>query len=109
VIRGTLLFIAALFCLTSCVATEPRPPGVPRSILFFVTPLYPHSFEITAHGSRGTAAEVLKDAWRKKALMTAAGHRFNATELVVHDSETVPSGGLPMQRRIVTGTITLLD
>lgn len=107
--RGAVLFIAALFCLTSCVAQEPRPAGVSRSIMFFVTPLYPHSFEITAHGSRGTSAEVLKDAWRKKAQMTAAGHRFKATELVVHDSETVPSGGWPIQRRIVTGTITLLD
>ena len=103
------LLIGALCCLTSCVATEPRPPGVSRSIVFFVTPLYPHSYEIVADGSRGTAAEVLKDAWRKKALMTAAGRRFKATELVVHDSETVPSGSFPIQRRIVTGTITLLD
>jgi hypothetical protein len=107
--RGALLFLATLFCLTSCVATEPRPPGVSRSIMFFVTPIYPHDFEIVANGSRGTSAEVLKDAWRKKALMTAAGHRFKATELVVHDTESVPSGGFPIGRRTVTGTITLLD
>jgi len=104
-----LLFIAALFCLASCVTQEPRPSGVSRSIVFFVTPLYPHSFEITANGSRGSSPEILKDAWHKKALMTASGHRFKATELVVHDTETVPYGVLPVGRRIVTGTITLLD
>lgn len=107
--RRALLFVAALFCLTSCVATEPRPPGVPRSIIFFVTPLYPHSYEITAVGSRRTAPELLKEAWRKKAQMAAGGHRFKATDLVVHDTETEAPQTWPIRRRTVTATITLLD
>ena len=104
-----LFFVAALFCLTSCVAQEPRPPGVPRSIIFFVTPLYPRSYEITANGSRRTSPELLKEAWHKKAQMAAGGHRFKATELVVHDTETVPPGSWPIRQRTVTGTISLLD
>ena len=107
--RRALWFAAALFCLTSCVAQEPRPPGVPRSIIFFVTPLYPHSYEITALGSRRTSPEALKDAWRKKAQMAAGSHRFKATELVVHDTEEVPSGSWPIRKRTVTATIILLD
>jgi hypothetical protein len=102
------LIVAALVCLTSCVAQEPRPPGVPRSVAFFVTPLYPHSYEITAVSSRGVAPEALKDAWRKKVQMVAGDHRFKATEPVVHDTETVQTGW-PIRQRTVTGTITLVN
>ena len=106
--RAGVLVAAALFYLTSCVVPEPRPAGVPRSILFAVTPLYPHSYEIIAGSSRGISPEVLKDAWRKKARMVAGARRFKATELVVHDTET-DAGRWPMKRRTVRGTITLLD
>ncbi|HZE57531.1 MAG TPA: hypothetical protein VE031_06735 [Chthoniobacterales bacterium] len=106
--RGQLLIFAALVCLTSCVVQEPRPPGVSRSIAFFVTPLYPHSNEIVVVSLRGVSPDVLKDAWRKKARMVAGDRRFKTTELVVHDSETV-QGGWPMGRRTVTGTMTFLD
>ena len=105
---GQLLIVVALVCLTSCVAQGPRPPGIPRSIGFFVTPLYPHSYEIVAVGSRGVAPEAFKDAWRKKAQMVAGNRRFKPTELVLHDTETVQSGW-PIGQRTVTGTITLLD
>ena len=106
--REGLAVVAALFCLTSCVATEPRPPGVPRSIIFSVTPLYPHSYEIIAGSSRGISPERLRDAWQRKARMVAGDRRFKATELVVHDTET-GAGRWPLQRRTVTGTITLLN
>ena len=108
---------AAIACagtvlLASCVAVEPRPPGVPRSIVFGVTPVYPRSFDIVAASNRRTAPEILKQAWRKKAEMVANGRRFKSTELVVHDTEAyVPTGqpALPRKARRVSGTITLLE
>lgn len=105
----TGLFFLALFCLASCAATEPRPPGVPRSVAFAVTPLYPRSYEIVAGSQRRISPEILREAWRQKALMVAAGRRFKTNQLVVHDTETVPYGGWPLGGRTVTGTITLLD
>src|ERR1700736_6656489 len=54
--------IVALGFLTSCATPEPKPAGVVRGISFSVTPLYPHSFEITAFGSRLRDAQELKDA-----------------------------------------------
>jgi hypothetical protein len=105
--------LIAIFLLTSCAATEPRPAGISRFISFSVTPLYPKSFEITAgsyhsiYGHFGT--EELKEAWRKKAQMIASGHRFKSSVFIVHDNETDLGGGWPIQSRSVTATITLLD
>ncbi len=112
--RAVSLFIAAIFCLTSAVsAGEPRPPGVSRFISFSVLPLYPRSFEITAssyHSIYGhSGIEELKEAWQKKALMVAIGHRFKTSPLVVHDNETDLGTYLPLKTRSVTATITLLD
>src|SRR3954447_10941554 len=59
--------------MTSCAPVEPRPEGVGRGIIFSVTPLYPHSYEIVAGGSRLRDATELKEAWHKKAVMVAKG------------------------------------
>ena len=105
--------IVVLSLLVSCTTPEPKPEGVGRGISFSVTPLYPHSFEITAAGSRLRDAQELKDAWQKKAMMVAKGHRFKVTSPpTVHNNESDYAGGLygvPVLTRSVTGTITLLD
>ena len=104
--------IGALCLLMSCATPEPKPAGVGRGISFSVTPLYPHSFEITAFGSRLRDAQELKDAWQKKAVMVAKGHRFKITSPpVVHNNESDYGGiyGVPQLTRSVTGTIALLD
>ena len=105
--------IIALMFLTGCATPEPRPDGVGRGISFTVTSLYPHSFEITAAGSRLRDAQELKDAWQKKAVMIAKGHRFKITSPpVVHNNESDYAGGpygVPLLTRSVTGTIALLD
>lgn len=105
--------IVALSFLTSCATPEPRPEGVGRGISFSVTPLYPHSFEITASGSRLRDAQELKDAWQKKAVMVAKGHRFKITSpLVAHNNESDYAGGpygVPLLTRSVTGTIAVTD
>src|SRR5205085_11674371 len=44
--------VVALSFLIGCTTPESKPEGVGRGISFSVTPLYPHSFEITAAGSR---------------------------------------------------------
>jgi hypothetical protein len=104
--------ISALGFLISCTTPEPKPQGVGRGISFSVTPLYPHSFEITAAGSRLRDAQELKEAWQKKAVMVAKGHRFKITSPpTMHNNESDYGGlyGVPMLTRSVTGTITLLD
>lgn len=105
--------IVALSFLTGCTAPEPKPAGVGRGISFSVTPLYPHSFEITAFGSRLRDAQELKDAWQKKAVMLAKGHRFKITSPpVVHNDESDYAGGpygVPQLTRSVTGTIAVTD
>jgi hypothetical protein len=104
--------ISALCLLMSCTTPEPKPQGVGRGISFSVTPLYPHSFEISAFGSRLRDAQELKEAWQKKAVMVAKGHRFKITSPpVVHNNESDYAGGygVPILTRSVTGTITLLD
>ena len=102
----------ALIFLASCQTPEPRPVGVGRGINFNVTPLYPHSFEITAGGSRLRDERELREAWQKKAAMVAGKHKFKITKPpVVHNNESDYGGiyGVPQLTRSVTGTITLLD
>lgn len=104
--------IVALSFLASCQTAEPRPAGVGRGISFAVTPLYPHSFEITAGGSRLRDEQELREAWQKKAVMVAGGHKFKITKPpVMHNNESDYGGiyGVPQLTRSVTGTITLLD
>lgn len=105
--------IVALSFLTGCATPEPKPEGVGRGVSFSVTPLYPHSFEITASGSRLRDAQELKDAWQRKAVMVAKGHRFKITSPpVVHNNESDYAGGLygvPLLTRSVTGTIAVVD
>ena len=102
--------IAASLLALDCAAKEPRIPGVSWRVTFSVQPVYPKSYEISAGGPRSLTAEELKDAWRKKALLVANGHRFKSSPLVVHDNESIPSGTYwPMRFRSVTGTITLTD
>lgn len=99
-----------LFLGSAAIAKEPRPPGVSWRIAFFVEPVYPKSFEITASGPRSVKAEELKEAWRKKALLVANGRRFKGSPLVVHDNEVVGNGLYwPLQSRSVTGSITLTE
>ena len=101
--------VIPLCFLIGCTEPESRPEGVGRGIMFSVTPLYPHSFEITAGGSRLRDAQELKEAWQKKAVMVAKGQRFRITSSpVVHNNES-DSGGSPILTRSVTGTIALLD
>lgn len=115
--RHTFFFAAAagilaLAFLTSCQTPEPKPEGVGRGISFNVTPLYPHSFEITAAGSRLRDEHELRDAWQKKVAMVAKGHRFKiSSPPVMHNNESDYGGlyGVPQLTRSVTGTITLLD
>ncbi|HJT45053.1 MAG TPA: hypothetical protein VJ721_02165 [Chthoniobacterales bacterium] len=102
----------ALTVLTSCQTVEPRPEGVGRGISFNVTPLYPHSFEITAGGSRLRDERELREAWQKKAAMIAGKHKFKVTKPpVMHNNESDYGGiyGVPQLTRSVTGTITLLE
>jgi hypothetical protein len=102
----------ALIFLASCQTPEPRPEGVGRGIDFNVTPLYPHSFEITAGGSRLRDERELREAWQKKAAMVAGKHKFKITKPpVMHNNESDYTGtyGVPQLTRSVTGTITLLD
>jgi len=102
----------ALLFITGCQTPEPRPAGVGRGISFLVTPLYPHSFEITAGGSRLRDEHELREAWQKKALMVAGGHKFKITKPpVMHNNESDYAGmyGVPVLTRSVTGTIALLD
>ncbi len=106
---SNIALAATLLFLPGCVAPEPKPAGVGRGINFFVTPLYPRSFEIVAGGSRLRDAQELMDAWHKKAVMVADGHHFKITTApVVHDNES-DQGRAPMLTRSVTGTITLTD
>ena len=103
--------ILALSILTNCATPEPKPQGVGRGISFSVTPLYPHSFEITAAGSRLRDAQELKEAWQKKAVMVAKGHRFKITAPpTMHNNESDYGGlyGVPNLNRSVTGTIALI-
>jgi hypothetical protein len=105
-----IVVIAASFLALNCAAREPRIPGVSWRVLFSVQPVYPKSFEISAGGPRSLTAEELQDAWRKKALLVANGHRFRNSPLVVHDHESITPGTYwPMRFRSVTGTITLTD
>ena len=100
----------ALSFLTSCATPEPKPAGVGRGISFSVTPLYPHSFDIVAFGSRLRDAQELKEAWHKKAVMVAKGHRFKITSPpTVHNNESDYGGYVPLLTRSVTGTIALVD
>ena len=102
----------SVFLFTGCATVEPRPEGVSRGIRFAVTPVYPRSFDIVASGTRRRDAAELRDAWHKKAAMVANGRRFKASELVVRDTEFIPAGyggGLPIQRRTVSGSVTLLE
>ena len=104
--------VVGLSFLASCKEPEPRPEGVGRGISFAVTALYPHSFEITAGGSRLRDEHELREAWQKKAVMVAKGHRFKITSPpVMHNNESDYSGGygVPVLTRSVTGTIALLD
>jgi hypothetical protein len=102
--------IVALGFITSCQTAEPRPAGVGRGISFAVTPLYPHSFEITAGGSRLRDEHELREAWQKKAVMVAGGHKFKITKTpVTHNNESDYGGYGPTLTRSVTGTIALLD
>ena len=104
--------VSSIFLLAGCATVEPRPEGVSRGILFFVTPVYPRSFDIIVTGTRRHDAAELRDAWQKKAAMVASGRRFKASELVVRDTEFIPHGygvTLPIQRRTVSGSVTLLD
>jgi hypothetical protein len=103
--------IVALSFLASCQTPEPKPAGVGPGYSFNVTPLYPHSFEITAAGSRLRDERELRDAWQKKAVMVAGGHKFKITKPpVMHNNETdYGTYGLPILTRSVTGTIALLD
>src|SRR5256885_1734460 len=87
--------VVALSFLIGCTTPEPKPEGVGRGVSFSVTPLYPHSFEITAAGSRMRDAQELKDAWQKKAAMVAKGRRFKITSSpTVHNNESDYTGGL---------------
>ncbi len=113
---STALQRAGVCCLalllTGCVTLEPRPAGISRSIFYSVTPVYPRSFDIVAAGPRRREAAELRDAWQAKAAMVANGRRFKASPLVVRDTEYIPSGygaALPIQRRTVTGTMTLVE
>lgn len=101
----------ALILLVGCQTPEPKPQGVGRGISFNVTPLYPHSFEITAGGSRLRDERELMEAWQKKAVMVAGKHKFKITKPpVVHNNETdYGTYGVPLLTRSVTGTISLLD
>jgi hypothetical protein len=102
----------ALISLASCQTPEPRPEGVGRGIDFNVTPLYPHSFEISVGGSRLRDERELREAWQKKAAMVAGKHKFKITKPpVMHNNESDYAGmyGVPQLTRSVTGTITLLD
>jgi hypothetical protein len=100
---------AAVLSLAGCATPEPRPAGVGRGISFFVTPLSPKSFEITAGGSRLRDPNELQEAWRKKAAMVANGRHYKVTTPpVVHNNES-DLGGSPLLTRSVTGTITLTD
>lgn len=102
--------MAASLLLLGCAVAEPRPAGVSRRVLFFVAPVYPKSFEISAAGPRSFSAEKLKEAWQAKARLVANGRRFKTSALVVHDNESVAYGGSwPHQSRSVTGTITLSE
>jgi hypothetical protein len=102
--------IAASLLALDCTAAEPRPPGVSWRVGFSVQPVYPKSFEISAWGPLSLSAEKLKEAWQKKALLVANGHRFKSSPLVVHDNESIAAGTYwPMRSRSVTGTITLTD
>jgi len=106
---GIAPIVASLLFL-GCAAAEPRPAGVSRRVAFFVGPVYPKSFEITAVGPRSLTAEQLKEAWQKKSMLVANGRRFKTSSLVVHDNEAVVYGSYwPRQSRSVTGTITLTD
>jgi hypothetical protein len=105
---GFVVLMAGLL-LFGCAAAEPRPSGVSWRTTFFVLPVYPKSFEITAVGPRSLSQEKLKEAWQKKAKLVASGRRFKTGPLVVHENETVPYGSWPMQSRSVTGTITLIE
>jgi len=110
-----LLFVASAAIaglLASCQTPEPRPEGVGRGFSFNVTPLYPHSFEITVASSRLRDEHELKDAWQKKAVMVAGGKKLKITKPpVMHNNESDYSGGygVPILTRSVTGTIALLD
>ena len=105
----TGIALALVLTFSGCVTPEPRPEGVGRGISFFVTPLYPKSFEITAGGSRLRDANELQEAWRKKAAMVANGRHFKVTTPpVVHNNESDLGGG-PLLSRSVTGTITITD
>jgi hypothetical protein len=106
---GIAAMVASLLVL-DCAAAEPRPPGVSWRVVFSVQPVYPKSLEISAGGPRSLTAEELKEAWQKKAVLVANGHRFKTSPLVVHDNEAIAYGTyLPMRSRSVTGTITLTD
>ena len=106
--RGAAVLMAG-FLLFGCAAAEPRPPGVSWRITFFVLPVYPKSFEITAVGPLSVAREKLEEAWQKKAKLVASGRRFKTSPLVVHDNETDLGTHWPVRSRGMTGTITLLD
>ena len=102
--------MAACLLALDCAAAEPRPAGVSWRVEFSVQPVYPKSFEISAGGPRSLTAEKLKEAWQKKALLVANGHRFKTSPLVVHDNESIAYGTYwPMRFRSVTGTITLTN
>ena len=106
---SSVAIAATLLFLPGCQTPEPKPAGVGRGINFFVTPLYPKSFEIVAGGSRLRDAHELMEAWHKKAAMVANGHHFKITTApVVHDNESV-EGRAPLLTRSVTGTIMLTD
>jgi hypothetical protein len=106
---GLAAIAASLFAL-DCTAAEPRPPGVSWRVVFSVQPVYPKSFEISAGGPRSLGTEELKEAWRKKAVLVANGHKFKTSPLVVHDNESIAYGTyLPVRNRSVTGTITLTN
>ena len=106
---GIVAVTASLLAL-DCDAREPRPAGVSWRVGFSVQPVYPKSFEIAAVGPLSLTAEKLKEAWQKKALLVANGHRFKTSPLVTHDNENDVSGTYwPMRSRSVTGTITLTD
>ena len=105
-------FSVGLF-VASCATAEPRPAGVSRFISFSVSPVYPKSFDIVAgaqHSIYGHfSVEELKEAWRKKSIEVAKGHRFKTSPLAVHDNEEDYSIGWPVKSRSVSGTITLSD
>ena len=63
-------------------------------------------------GTRRRDAAELRDAWHAKAAMVANGRRFKTSALVIRDTEFIPSGygaALPIQRRTVSGTVTLAE